>query len=39
VNGPWQSSYGLGTYGVDASTSTAWAVINYNGDFVVAPGI
>jgi hypothetical protein len=39
VNGPWQSSYGLGTYGVDTSTNTAWAVINYNGDFVVAPGI
>ncbi|MGC2064048.1 MAG: metallophosphoesterase [Thermodesulfovibrionales bacterium] len=39
VFGPWQSSYGLGTYGVDTATNTAWAVINYNGNFVVAPGI
>ncbi len=39
VSGPWQSSYGLGTYGVDTSTNTAWAVINYNSNFVVAPGI
>jgi hypothetical protein len=36
VAGPWNSSYGLGTYGVDPSTHTAWAVINYNGDFAVA---
>ena len=39
VNGPWQSSYGLGTYGIDTKTNTAWAVINYNGNFVVAPAI
>ncbi|HVP91406.1 MAG TPA: metallophosphoesterase [Terriglobales bacterium] len=39
VNGPWNSGYGLGTYGVDPSTKTAWAVINFNGDFAVANGI
>jgi hypothetical protein len=26
----------LGTYGLDPNTNTAWAVINYNGDFAVA---
>jgi hypothetical protein len=31
--------YGLGTYGVDTKTKTAWAVINYNGEFAVAAGI
>jgi hypothetical protein len=35
VSGPWNSSYGLGTYGVDAEAHTAWAVINYTGDFAV----
>jgi hypothetical protein len=35
VNGPWNSSYGLGTYGVDSSTHTVWAVIDYTGDFAV----
>jgi len=35
VLGPWNSSYGLGTYGVDPSTHTAWAVINYNSQFAV----
>lgn len=39
VSGPWQSTYGLGTYGVDPATNTAWAVVNYNGNFVVAAGI
>jgi len=39
VVGPYNSSYGLGIYGVDPSTKTAWAVINYNGDFAVANGI
>ena len=37
VLGPWNASYGLGTYGVDQKTKTAWAVINYQGDFAVAP--
>ena len=35
VKGPWTSSYTLGTYGVDPATKTAWAVLNYNGDFAV----
>ena len=36
VSGPWNSSYGLGTYGVDPNTHTAWAVLNHTGDFVVS---
>jgi hypothetical protein len=36
VSGPWDPSYKLGTYGIDANTHTAWAVINYNGDFAVS---
>jgi hypothetical protein len=36
VLGPWKSGYGLGTYGLDLITHTAWAVINYNADFAVA---
>jgi hypothetical protein len=39
VKGPWKKGYALGTYGVDASTKTAWAVINYDGSFAVANGI
>ncbi len=35
VFGPWEKSYPLGTYGVDPTTHTAWAVLNYNGDFAV----
>jgi hypothetical protein len=34
--GPYVSGYELGTYGFDPDTRTAWAVINYNGDFAVA---
>lgn len=34
IDGPWKSSYGLGTYG--ASGKTAWAVINYQGQFAIA---
>lgn len=34
--GPDKPSYPLGTYGVDTRTKTAWAVINYDGDFAVA---
>jgi len=37
VYGPWNSGYGLGTYGVDTTTNTAWAVINHASDFAVAP--
>ena len=39
VRGPWKEGYDLGTYGVDARTKTAWAVVNYNGDFAVARDI
>jgi hypothetical protein len=38
VYGPWKTSYGLGTYGVDPTTNTAWAVLNYDGMFAIAPG-
>jgi hypothetical protein len=39
VKGPWNPNYELGTYGVDASGKTAWAVVNHNGDFAVTTGI
>jgi hypothetical protein len=39
VVGSWNSGYELGTYGVDPSTHTVWAVINYNGDFAAAGDI
>jgi len=39
VFGPWQSSYGLGAYGIDTRSKTVWAVINYDGDFAIAYGI
>ena len=39
VKGLWKEGYALGTYGVDASTKTAWVVINYDGSFAVANGI
>lgn len=32
--GPWRSSYGLGTYGVDPASRAVWAVVNHDGDFV-----
>ena len=32
--GPYKSGYELGTYGVDPSTKTVWAVLNNEGDFV-----
>ena len=35
VLGPWEPAYELGTYGFDLNTNTAWAVINYTGDFAV----
>ena len=35
VKGAWKPEYGLGTYGVDPATKTAWAVINHNSDFAV----
>jgi hypothetical protein len=39
VAGPWRDGYELGTYGVDPSTMTAWAVLNHDGEFVVARDI
>jgi hypothetical protein len=35
VKGPWKDTYELGTYGVDPSSKTVWAVLNYNADFAV----
>ena len=39
VFGKYKPQYGLGTYGIDPKTKTAWAVINYNADFAVAKNI
>lgn len=39
VNGPWKSSYTLGTWGVDTANGVVWAVVNYAGTFVAATGI
>ena len=36
VLGAWNASYGLGTFGVDPATNTAWAVVNHQGRFAVA---
>lgn len=36
VYGPYREEYGLGTWGIDPKTKTAWAVLNYNADFAVA---
>ncbi len=36
VLGHWKPGYDLGTYGIDLKTHTAWAVINYSGDFAIA---
>ncbi len=37
VAGPYREGYGLGTYGVDPTQEMAWAVLNHDGEFVVAP--
>lgn len=39
VNGAWKSGYSLGTWGVDTSSSTVWAVLDYNGYFAAVAGI
>jgi len=40
VVGPYDpATHGLGTYGVDTIAHRFWAVVNYNADFAVAPGI
>jgi hypothetical protein len=36
VLGAWNASYGLGTFGVDPATNTAWAVVNHQGQFAIA---
>ena len=36
VLGAYNSSYPLGTYGVDTTSHTVWAVINHQGDFAAA---
>lgn len=36
VNGPWNASYSLGTFGIDPGSNTAWAVLNHDGVFAVA---
>lgn len=36
VLGDYSSGFGLGTYGVNAETHEAWAVVNHNSEFVVA---
>jgi hypothetical protein len=35
VLGAWNASYGLGTFGVDPATNTAWAVVNHGGNFAI----
>ncbi len=37
VLGAWNASYGLGTYGVDTSSDSVWAVLNHNNDFAAIP--
>jgi hypothetical protein len=37
VTGAWNASYPLGSYGVDLSTNTVWAVLNHNSEFAVVP--
>ncbi|MBF0431262.1 MAG: metallophosphoesterase [Fibrobacteria bacterium] len=35
VKGAWKATYALGTYGIDETAKTAWAVINSNGRYAV----
>ncbi|MDR0498485.1 MAG: metallophosphoesterase [Holophagales bacterium] len=40
VDGPYDASkHTLGHWGVDVANHRFWAVVNYNGDFAVAPSI
>lgn len=39
VNGAWQSGYEIGTWGVDTSSNTVWAVINFDGRFAAVDNI
>jgi len=36
VFGAYNAGAALGTYGIDLSTDTAWAVVNHNSEFVLA---
>ncbi len=36
VLGAYSSGYPLGTYGVDTTSQTVWAVVNHQGDFAAA---
>ena len=35
VFGRWKPGYPLGTYGIDPSSRTAWAVLNRDGEYAV----
>ena len=38
ISGAYDASYGLGSYGIDLASNTAWAVVNQTGgDFAVIP--
>jgi hypothetical protein len=39
VTGPWKSTYGLGTYGIDSTAGTVWAVLNFNGCFAAVASV
>jgi len=39
VFGSWNAGYPLGSYGIDETTATAWAVIDYNGVFAVVHNV
>jgi hypothetical protein len=40
VSGPYnEKKHGLGTYGFDPSTRSAWAVVNYNANFAMVNDI
>ncbi len=39
IIGKYKPQYGLGAYGIDPQTKTAWAVLNYNADFAIAVNI
>jgi len=39
VAGPFNPSYGLGTYGIDFATKTVWAVINHASNFAVQASV
>ncbi len=39
VQGPYTAGAALGTYGIDTTAGTVWAVINYNGYFAAVAGV